>query len=68
MIDKRGAPLAIHVAGANASDHTQILTLVALNVPQVDDQPGRPRQSPDTMDADRDLTANALQPDAAPGD
>lgn len=56
MVDKAGAPLAIRVAGANASDQTQIqiqiLTLVALGFPQLGGRPGRPRQSPDTVYAD----------------
>lgn len=65
MVDKGGAPLAIRTAGANASDHTQILPLVALAFPQVGGRPGRPRQAPDTVYADAgydsDVTRSLLR-------
>src|SRR4051794_35370388 len=40
MVDRRGVPLAIHTAGANASDHKQIIPLV-LDYPHVGGNPGR---------------------------
>src|SRR6476646_5361522 len=41
LVDRRGVPLAIRTAGANASDHTQIIPLV-LDFPTVGGKPGRP--------------------------
>lgn len=44
-------PLAIRTAGANASDHTQIIPLV-LDFPKVGGKPGRPKELPDELYAD----------------
>ena len=52
MVDRNGVPLAIRTAGANASDHTQILPIV-LDFPQVGGKPGRPKELPDEAYADR---------------
>lgn len=52
MVDRRGVPLAIRTAGANASDHRQILPLV-LDYPEVGGKPGRPKELPDVLFADR---------------
>lgn len=52
MVDRHGTPLAIRTARANDSDHTQILPIV-LNFPHVGGQPGRPKEYPDTLYADR---------------
>jgi transposase len=52
LVDRHGVPLAIRTAGANASDHTQIIPLV-LDFPQVKGTPGRPKESPDDLYADR---------------
>ena len=52
MVDKAGVPLAIRTAGANASDHKQILPLV-LDFPRVGGTPGRPKELPDEAYADR---------------
>ena len=52
MVDRNGVPLAIHTAGANASDQTQILPIV-LDFPNVGGQVGRPKQLPDEVYADR---------------
>src|SRR5258708_22944828 len=46
MVDRCGVPLAIRTAGANASDHKQILPLV-LEFPKVAGVPGRPKELPD---------------------
>ena len=51
MVDRDGAPLAIRVAGANASDHTQLLPTV-LDFPKVGGKRGRPKQLPDEVLAD----------------
>jgi transposase len=52
LVDRHGVPLAIRTAGANASDHTQILPVV-LDFPQVGGKPGRPKELPDELYADR---------------
>ena len=52
LVDRHGAPLAIRTAGANASDHTQIIPLV-LDFPKVGGKPGRPKEMPDQLYADR---------------
>src|SRR4051812_21603966 len=44
--------LAVRTAGANASDHTQIIPLV-LDFPKVGGKPGRPKELPDELYADR---------------
>jgi transposase len=51
LVDKHGVPLAIRTAGANASDHTQIIPLV-LDFPTVGGKPGRPKELPDDLYAD----------------
>jgi len=52
MVSRSGVPLAIRTAGANASDHTQIIPLV-LAFPRVGGKPGRPKELPDELYADR---------------
>lgn len=52
MVDSSGVPLAIRTAGANDSDHHQILPLV-LGFPKVGGKPGRPKELPDNVYADR---------------
>lgn len=52
MVDKSGAPLAIRTVGANVNDHRQIVPIV-MDFPKVGGQPGRPRELPDTLYADR---------------
>lgn len=52
LVDRHGVPLAIRTAGANASDHTQIIPLV-LDFPRVGGKPGRPKELPDELYADR---------------
>jgi transposase len=52
LVDRHGVPLAIRTAGANASDHTQIIPL-ALKFPRVGGKPGRPKEMPDELYADR---------------
>jgi transposase len=52
LVDRHGVPLAIRTAGANASDHRQIIPLV-LDFPKVTGKPGRPKEMPDELYADR---------------
>ena len=52
LVDRHGIPLAIRTAGANASDHKQILPVV-LSFPRVKGKPGRPKELPDELYADR---------------
>lgn len=52
MVDRNGIPLAIRTAGANASDHKQILPIV-LDFPRVGGTPGRPKEHPNELYADR---------------
>ena len=52
MVDRKGVPLAIRTTGANASDQNQILPIV-LAFPRVGGQPGRPKELPDEVYADR---------------
>ena len=51
LVDRHGVPLEIHTAGANASDHCQIMPLV-VDFPKVGGKPGRPKERPDTLLAD----------------
>jgi transposase len=52
MVDRNGVPLAIRTAAANASDHTQILPTL-LDFPRVGGKPGRPKELPEEVYADR---------------
>jgi len=52
LVDRHGIPLAIRTAGANASDHQQILPVV-LDFPKITGKPGRPKELPDELYADR---------------
>ena len=52
LVDRHGVPLAIRVAAANDSDHTQLLPLV-MDFPKVGGKPGRPKELPDELYADR---------------
>ena len=52
LVDRHGVPLAIRTAGANASDHRQIIPLI-LDFPKVGGKPGRPKELPDDAYADR---------------
>lgn len=60
LVNRRGVPLAIRTAGANASDHGQILPLV-LDFPRVGGKPGRPKALPDTLYADRGHDSEATR-------
>ncbi len=60
LVDRHGVPLEIHTAGANASDHTQIIPLV-LDVPHVNEQAGSPPELPDEVYADRGYDSEATR-------
>ncbi len=51
LVDRHCVPLEIRTAGANASDHRQIIPLVA-DFPKVGGKPGRPKELPDALLAD----------------
>lgn len=52
VVDGNGVPLVIRTAGANTSDHRQILPVV-LDYPRIGGKPGRPKELPDELFADR---------------
>jgi transposase len=60
LVDKHGVPLAIRTAGANVSDHRQIIPLV-VSYPPVPGKPGRPKQRPDALYADRGYDSDATR-------
>jgi transposase len=60
MVDRNGIPLAIRTAAANASDHTQVLPSV-LDFPRVGGKPGRPKELPDEVYADRGYDNDATR-------
>ncbi len=60
MVDRHGVPLAIRTAGANASDHKQIIPLV-LDFPKIGGTPGRPKELPDEAYADRGYDSEATR-------
>jgi transposase len=60
LVSRSGVPLAIRTAGANASDHTQIIPLV-LDFPRVGGKPGRPKELPDELYADRGYDSDSTR-------
>ena len=60
LVSRSGVPLAMRTAGANASDHTQIIPLV-LDFPRVRGKPGRPKELPDELYADRGYDGEATR-------
>lgn len=60
LVDRHGVPLAIRTAGANASDHTQIIPIV-LEFPHVGGKVGRPKQRPDELYADAGFDSEATR-------
>jgi transposase len=60
LVDRHGVPMAIRTAGANVSDHRLIIPLVAA-FPEVGGQPGRPKELPDELYADRGFDSNATR-------
>ena len=60
LVDRHGIPLAIHTAGANASDHNEIIPLV-MDFPQVGGKVGRPKELPDELYADAGYDSDATR-------
>jgi transposase len=60
MVDKNGTPLAVHTAGANQSDQNEIIPIV-LDFPKVKGKPGRPKEMPDEVYADRGYDNDAVR-------
>ena len=60
MVDKNGVPLVIRSVGANDSDHRQILPVI-LEFPKVGGKPGRPKELPDEVYADRGYDSEPLR-------
>jgi len=59
-VSKSGVPLAIRSAGANVSDHRQILPVVML-FPKVRGKKGRPKELPDVLFADGGYDSELLR-------
>lgn len=60
LVDRHGVPRAIRTAGANASDHRQIIPLI-LEFPKVGGKPGRPKELPEEAYADRGYDSEATR-------
>jgi transposase len=60
LVDRHGAPMVIRTAGANVSEHNQIITVV-LNFPKVPGKPGRPKEHPGSVYADRGFDSDATR-------
>ena len=60
LVDRHGIPLAVRPAGANASDHRLILPTV-LDFPKVGGKPGRPKELPDELYADRGYDSEGMR-------
>jgi transposase len=60
LVDRHGVPLAIRTAGANVSDHRQLVPIL-LDFPKVGGKPGRPKELPDELYADRGYDSQAAR-------
>lgn len=60
LVSRSGVPLKIRTAGANASDHTQIIPLV-LDFPKVGGKRGRPKELPNEVYADRGYDSDSTR-------
>jgi transposase len=58
LVDRHGVPLAVRTAGANASDHRQLIPLV-VDFPRVSGKVGRPKELPDVLYTDRGFDSEA---------
>lgn len=61
MVDKKGIPLAIRIAPANASEHTQIIPILVEQFPEVGGKPGRPPAKPTDVYADAGYDSEATR-------
>ncbi len=60
LVDRHGVPLVIRTAGANVSDHRQIMPVI-IAFPHVTGKPGRPKELPDAAYADRGYDCEATR-------
>src|SRR5829696_4482292 len=60
LVERHGVPLAVRTAGANVSDHRQLIPIV-LAFPKVGGKPGRPKERPDELYADRGYDSEAAR-------
>jgi len=60
LTDAGGVPLVVQLAAANEHDVTTLLPLV-VEIPAVAGKPGRPKQKPDTLVADKAFDCAALR-------
>lgn len=60
LVERHGIPLAIRTAGANVSEHGQNIPIV-LAFPTVGGKPGRPKELPDALYADRGYDSEATR-------
>lgn len=60
LVDREGVPLVIRAAGANRSDHVEILPTV-VSFPTVPGKPGRPRTHPEKLYADAGYDCEATR-------
>ena len=60
MVDRRGVPVQINTVGANISDQTQIIPSV-VDFPHIGGKPGRPKELPDKVYADRGYDCDATR-------
>ena len=60
MTDRRGTPLAVIVSAANEHDVRFLLPLVLCEFPRLGGAPGRPREKPQVVRADRGYTSKDL--------
>jgi transposase len=60
LVERHGVPLVIRTAGANVSDHRLIIPLV-ISFPKVTGKPGRPKELPDVLYADRGYDSDATR-------
>jgi transposase len=60
MVDRHGTPARMRTTGANVSDHRQIMQLV-LDFPRVAGKPGRPKELPGEVYADRGYDSDSAR-------
>jgi transposase len=60
LTDAAGAPLVVQLTAANRHDASTLLPLV-LEIPAVAGKPGRPKQKPETLVADKAFDCQALR-------
>jgi transposase len=60
MVDRHGVPLGIRIAGANVSEHRQLLPLV-MDFPRVGGKPGRPQELPYELYTDRGFDSDSAR-------